>query len=127
MINAYRGEVAFDLAGKKLMLRYGWDGIARLKAEFGDEWDAVLVQAMAGTDMPAIAKFLAIGLRESWPDASAAEIERIQPPIRPSFEAIKLGLNLTFHGTKEPPAEPAANPPPGRLMTALRRISFWRD
>lgn len=126
-VNQYRGEVLLAIAGKQHAVRYTWDGIARLKAEFGAEWDAVLSTALASTDLDVVAKFLAIGLRESWPDVTAADVASAEPPIRAAYAAINQALNLTFHGTPEAPAEPVANPPAISLWSAVRRlILFWK-
>lgn len=128
MANGYRGEVPIEIAGRRHLVAYGWEGVAILSTEVGRDWDARLVQAMAGCDLPVVAQFLAIGLRQSWPGVTPDDVIRAQPPINVAYEAIKRGLNVTFHGVTEVaevPAEPGPNPP-SLLSRTISAIRFWR-
>lgn len=124
LVNGYRGEVAIRIGGKDRVLRFGWSGIALLQQELGQDFDVKISQAMTNLDLAALAKVLAIGLRDSWPDVTAEMIVQESPPIAMVNEKIMLGLKRAFHG--EAPAEPDENPRKGRLQTALQRIGLLR-
>lgn len=106
MPNLHRGEVALGDLGT---LRYDWNAIAALVAEFGQDFDSKLSAAARDFDIDVIARAVAIGLNN---DKTADDVKREAPPIVPTVAAVLDALNLAFHGQREaPPADGNANPP----------------
>lgn len=117
--NPYRGEVVLRYAGQSRIVRYSWSALVRLRSELGEDFDMAAMRAMASFDMPAVAKLLAIGLEEHWPNVTADDVMRESPPIAPVADAVRRALHYSFNGTL--PAEVAAKPTENPLQRALKK------
>lgn len=112
MLNPHRGET--DLAGVGV-LRYTWDGIARLKSELGDNFDERISDATVRIDVDVLAVAVAVGSGKT-----PGEVMAISPAIVPTSRAVIAALNLAFHGTEGAPrASAAANP------TKAKSLAIW--
>lgn len=99
MPNEKRGEV--HLAGVGV-IRFDWDAIANLKAQFGDNFDQAVSDAVQSLDVTAMSEILAAGTTAM----TAAQIRKASPPVMEAGNAILTALNLAFHGErKAPPAK----------------------
>ena len=129
LTNGYNGEASLVVPGRgECRVRYSWDAIARLKTDLGDDWDTAISKAMLAADLDVIAKALAIGLREGWPDVTPDAVKAANPPIALAYSAVRQALNLAFLGTVEAPAAPDQNPPKrGQIARALAAMAFWRQ
>jgi hypothetical protein len=97
-------------------IRYDWDGVSRLIAEFGDDFDKTISDAGTRMDLESIAKALAIG---SGKDVS--EVKAVSPPIVKAIEAVMLALNIAFYGQEGAPAANAdENPSKAKKATAKK-------
>jgi hypothetical protein len=117
--NAYRGETSVPGLGT---LRYDWDAVAKLIAEFGQDFDANISKSMAKMDLETIAKAVAIGL-----GITPEEVKRAAPPIVPTINAVMIALNLSFHGKSEAPVATGGNPPKRSAVTSSRKRGSKRS
>lgn len=127
--NPHRGEVYVEIAGQEMRLRYDWDAVARLKAQFGEAFELRVADAIRTWDVDTLAELLSIGLRHDHPEATPDAIKAASPPLGPCQQAITEALNLAFHGQREAPADPPENPPQAAVTwwKRLARRLFGRD
>src|SRR3546814_13420921 len=83
--NKHRGEM--DVPGLGT-LRYDWDRVAQLIAEFGEDFDSHVSESAKRMDLETIAKAAAIGL-----GIDVAAVKRASPPIIPTVGAVMAALN----------------------------------
>lgn len=103
-MNEHRGAVEIPGIGA---IRYDWDAIGRLVAEFGHDFDVKITKASVTYDVDTIAAFIAAGST-----ASVADVKRASPPLAVAVAGVMAALNLAFHGTgKAPPATDGAARP----------------
>lgn len=117
MPNAARGEVEVPGVG---VIRYDWNAIANLIAEFGEDFDTAISTAAQKLDVDVIARAAAIGMV----DTTAEDIKAAAPPIVPTVAAVLEALNLAFHGQREAP--PAGDGTDSNPTRAQRRSSSKR-
>ena len=105
--NPKRAEVKVNLGEETTLLRYTWDGLAKLKEIFGDEIETGIQKACAEMDFDKLSEALKIGLEHDWPDVTIEEIKKMSPPIL-GEDAFTVGifkaLNVTIFGQTEAPA-----------------------
>lgn len=104
--NTKRAEVKVNLGDEEKILRFSWNGLAKLKELFGDNIEIGLQQACRKMDFDKLADALVIGLEENWPDVTKEKIMEIAPPII-GEDAFTTGLfnalNVTLFGQIEIP------------------------
>jgi len=124
--NPHRGRLNITIDGKTVVMFFGWEGVALLREEFGDDFLETIMTALGTVDMPVIAKVMRIGLRESLPGLSEDDLQNL--PINVCLDAVRRSLNVTFWGTEEAAEEQSENPL-RRLVTGVKKILsslLWR-
>ena len=119
MVNAHRGEVSLEIAGKARTVVYDWDALARLKVALGPDYDEKIAQAGLTLDLEPLATALAIGLARDWPDVTAEKLKALSPPVIEVTDAIGTALTRAFYGEAEVPAQPRVDPLFRRVRRAL--------
>lgn len=123
-VNPLRGETVVTLNGTPYRLFFGWEGLMLLQQALGrTDIDIAISELVAKLDLPALAKIMAIGLRDAWPGVTAEAILRASPPIAAVLPPVTQALRLTFDGGQEVP--PEANPPRRPIVRALKRTWSW--
>lgn len=118
MRDPFNGEVSVNVAGPRV-LRYGWPELAKLRAEFGKDYEKVISQAMADLDTGVLAKALSIGCS---PALGVEEVVEASPPIAEVSAAIDVALRYAYFGGRDP-GQMAADPPVRPRETFLRRLT----
>lgn len=122
-MNAHKGDVSLKIGDGVYLLRYTWDAIGELHAEFGSDFSTEIVNAMENFEMPKLAKALEIGLKyHHGGDIGVAEIMELSPPILEAQMAVQLAMNRAQFGAKGAPSE---NPKMAeRIRIMFRMISM---
>lgn len=126
MDNRYTGAVEIVIAGKTHVLRYDWDALAKLKTEFGKDYNEVLGVACREGDTDVLARALMAGLS---PAVGLDDIKKASPPLLVVTVAIDTALKYAYFGSKEIPPL-AGNPlerPKETLLSSLLRRLFGRE
>lgn len=95
--NPYRGEAPIEIAGEIITLRFTWGVMAELLAQFGDDWDAQLNDALGKTDTKTVADFLAVITGK---DASV--FMESSPPWLHVQTALNVAYSLALQGVPSP-------------------------
>jgi len=105
-MNKYRGEVPVRLEGRKAVLQFDYDALARLKAAYGEQGHVRLMSATAGLDLEVLTEGLVIGLERHQPgEYDAARIKAISPPVEAMQTAVYEALSAAWYGEEGPPEE----------------------
>lgn len=115
MRSPFTGEVSIDIAGPRT-LRYDWAALARLRAEFGKDYEKAISQAMADLDSDVLARALSCGAS---PAIGVEEIKKASPPLVEAVSAIEIALRFAYFGGRDPgklASDPLQRP----------RETFWR-
>lgn len=118
--NETRGEVVYTLHGFSYSMRYTWKAIGRLKAHFGDEYDAEIQKALNNQDLEAISRIVSAALIDSHPEMTPEHIFEMSPPIIPLMTAADEALRLAFWGSDKAPKEDTAE---NQMMSLLTKLS----
>ena len=126
MNDRYAGIVTFDIAGQRSVLRYDWQALARLRTEFGKDYNEVVGRACQEGDPDVLARALACGLV---PAVGAEEVLKASPAMLKVTSAIDLALKYAYFGAEEVPdiGEDPTQRPRGTLLRRLFGGLFGRE
>lgn len=121
-VEPHTGIVALDVGGEEVCICFTWRVLAAFRGQFGEEWDAVLENALASRDVEALAGFLALATDKSadwWMDRRPA------PHLVPVIRAVQAALMVAYFGPGGAPADPltaTATAPMSTVATWWRRL-----
>lgn len=133
--NPHRGEVAFKLGERDLILALDWNAVAALSAmwptEFEDDektlpkatWQTKLNDAFQRFDMESIALVLEAAAQRHHPDVKAADFGAASPPYAMAQRAVTDLCVLFDWGPGGVPKRDQDERPFDHLRTLLRRLS----
>lgn len=101
-VNPARGEVAFDLRGRWLVLRMSYGAVAQLVAEHGQEFDKKLDESLRLWQPEAIARTIYILALDRQPELTWEEVRAAEPPMLPARDAISLAFQGFLFGSSTP-------------------------
>lgn len=96
-VNAYAGETRVEIGGQSFELKFTWDALARLEAEFGEDYNNVVRRRVFAGNTRVIATALEIG---SGGRITPQLIEAASPPTAEMAIGIGTALNRAFLGPK---------------------------
>jgi hypothetical protein len=121
--NPYTGDVPVEIEGwPRLTLRFDWQAIAQMQAQFGDRATRLVLH----NDVGALLDLTVIALRRHHPNLTRADLELLPPALVPLAEAVTGALALAYHGPggdKEGGDKEGENPP----NRAARRTALARS
>ena len=100
LVNPHKSEVGLVLDGEQYILRFSWDGLARLDDEFGSRYDRVITEAATAGNVRVLAKVLAVGLE---PPLTPERIMELSPPVEEVSRSILTALSSAVWGKAGPP------------------------
>jgi hypothetical protein len=117
--NRYRGEQPLQIGERECSLRFTWDAIARLRSEYGEDFDRKIIAAIDTKDVAVLAEVIAVGT-----GLTAHEVMAGSPPLTLAGRAIVDGLRYAYHGQEGQPANPKEARQPATWWSRLmRRLS----
>jgi hypothetical protein len=117
--NRYRGEQPLQIGERECVLRFTWDAIARLRSEYGEDFDKKIIMAITTTDVAMMAEVIAAAT-----GLTAHEVMAGSPPLVVAGKAIAAGLRYAYHGQEGQPANPKEARQPATWWNRLmRRLS----
>lgn len=123
MDNRYSGKVDLEIAGRKHVLHFTWEALAKLKTEFGSDYNGVIGRACLEGDPDVLARALACGLS---PAVGFDEIRAASPPLFYAAAKVDTALKYAYFGSLEVPrvAENPHQHPKGILSRLLSLLPF---
>lgn len=124
MLGAQTGAVSLRIGGEPRRIVFTWGALARLREEYGREFDEKMNSALSEFDLPVIAHILAAGLGGAW---TGEAVMCASPPIVESVRAVAEAIRIAYHGPDKA-SEVAARPLRmaahriGRLILSIRRL-----
>jgi hypothetical protein len=100
MANKHKGEVEFDLKGKKLTLVFDWDAIDQILETLGEDG---LRDVVRKPTPKRVTLALLAGLKKHHPEVTAEEIRAANPPLMVTSLLIDRGIAYAYFGTETPP------------------------
>ena len=105
MMNRMNGEQPVMIGGREYMLRFTWDVLARIKAEFGDGYEQRIFTAVNEHDLDQIAVIVSLASNGA---ITVEDVRASSPPIIQTVEAIMSALKYAFNGEEGPSAKKKA-------------------
>lgn len=114
MRNPTTGHRSVELDGKHLIMRFNWQAIAEIEANYGDNPNLF--------EIDIIANVAAAGLREHHPEYTAERILQLSPPLIPFVRAVQDALQIAYFGAEAVPEDAPAEVKKNRVMGGLSRL-----
>jgi hypothetical protein len=102
-MNPHALEIQFN--GRPQLLFYGMAEIKLLQDAFGDDWIEQIREKL-GRDWDFTAGVIAIGLKRYLPEATAALVMEVSPPLVPTLKAVVCAINRCLYGKDQAPKRP---------------------
>lgn len=116
-MNKITGEINVNLDGKVYSLRYDWDCIAAIDAEYGEEPNL--------SDPDTLASIAAIGFKAKHPELTAEKIKELSPPLVPFVFEVRRAIQYAYFGPDDPEKFAAEGVKKNRVVDALKRPIKW--
>lgn len=104
------GRVVFESPQLNAEIRFSWEVLASLQAQFGDEFLAKAASAMDSLQLEDLAVFVAAAS-----EVSEREVLDKCPPILPLSNACKLAWSFAWNGGETPEENSSPEKKPARL------------
>lgn len=93
--NKHKGEVELNINGKKYLVVYDWNAIAKMQSEYSNE---IIAGLLSNLRPDILANVLCFGLEKHHPDVKVEDIMAASPPLFEIAKVIDEALALAYFG-----------------------------